>query len=379
VRALRGGTLVGADDDEKRRPVTKARAVAGGGRACHLRGMRVFHSPASPGHDPSRYFRRGELVEHPEQAARYAILRDAAAGAGHALAEATDSGLDPILAVHDPAYVAFLREAWSRRGELPGVGAEILSGHFARPHMHRRPAGLLGLVGSFTADTSTPIRAGTWEAVHGAAQAAVAAADAALAEGHAYALARPPGHHAYADSAGGFCFLNNTAIAAARLLAATGGPVAILDVDVHHGNGTQGIFYRRGDVTTVSVHADTATYFPFFAGYADETGEGDGEGANRNLPLPHGTGDAGWLEAIGQGLALIAERRPRALVVALGLDASQDDPIGALKVTRDGFSRAAALIARAGLPTALVQEGGYLCPALPDNLVAFLGAFEAGR
>ena len=341
--------------------------------------MRVFHSPTSSDHDPAGYFRRGEIVAHPEQAARYAILRDAAAAGGHELVAATDQGLEPILAVHEAAYVAFLRDAWDRRGELPGVGAEILTGHFARPQMHRRPTSLLGLIGSFTADTSTPIRAGTWGAVHGAAQAAVSAADAASAGGHAYALARPPGHHAYADSAGGFCFLNNSAVAAARMLAATGGPVAVLDVDVHHGNGTQGIFYARDDVVTVSIHADPAAYFPYFAGYADETGVGEGRGANHNLPLPHGTGDAGWLDAVGRGLALALERRPRALVVALGFDASEDDPIGVLKVTQDGFSRAAALIARAGLPTVLVQEGGYLCEALPKNLTAFLEAFDAAR
>ena len=341
--------------------------------------MRVFHSPAAQNHDPSRYFRRGETIPHPEQASRYAILRDAAVGAGHEIVEAGDHGLDPILAVHDPAYVAFLRDAWGRRHELPSVGDEILTGHFARPQMHRRPTSLLGLIGLFTADTSTPVRAGTWSAIHGAAQAAISAADAALAGGHAYALSRPPGHHAYADSAGGFCFLNNSAIAAARLLAATGGPVAVLDIDVHHGNGTQGIFYRSGAVATVSVHADPATYFPYFAGYADECGAGDGEGANHNLPLAHGTGDAGWLEAVERGLALALARGPKALVVALGFDASADDPIGVLKVTQDGFARAAGLIARAGLPTVLVQEGGYLCEALPRNLVAFLGAFDAAR
>ena len=341
--------------------------------------MRVFHSPASLRHDPERYWRRGTPIPHPEQAARYAILHDAALRGGHALTEPDDHGLDPIRAVHDPAYVAFLAEAWDRRGEMPGLGDEILSGVFARPHMHRTPTGLLGLAGLYMADTSTPIRAGTWLAVYGAAQCAVAATDAALAEGHAYALCRPPGHHAYADSAGGFCFLNNSAIAAVRMLAATGGPVAILDIDVHHGNGTQGIFYPRADVLTVSVHADPSDYFPFFAGYADETGTGEGVGFNRNLPLPPGSGDTPWLEAVEAGLATIAAHRPRGLVVALGLDASADDPIGALTVTRAGFAGAAERIARAGLPTALVQEGGYLCAALPDNLTAFLAAFDAAR
>lgn len=341
--------------------------------------MRIFHTPDSGRHDPEHYWRRGTPIPHPEQAARYAILHDAAREAGHDLAEPGDHGLDPIRAVHDPGYVAFLAEAWARRAEMPGIGDEILTGVFARPHMHRKPAGLLGLTGLYMADTSTPIRAGTWPAVYGAAQCAVAAADAALAAGHAYALCRPPGHHAYADSAGGFCFLNNSAVAAARMLSATGGPVAILDIDVHHGNGTQGIFYARADVLTVSVHADPSDYFPFYAGYADETGEGAGLGFNRNLPLPPGSGDAPWLAAVDAGLAAIAAHKPRGLVVALGLDASEDDPIGALRVTRAGFAAAAERIARAGLPTALVQEGGYLCAALPENLTAFLGAFAAAR
>ncbi|AIQ89753.1 MULTISPECIES: histone deacetylase family protein [Methylobacterium] len=341
--------------------------------------MRIFHTPDSGRHDPERYLRRGTPIPHPEQAARYAILRDAALQGGHDLAEPADHGLDPIRAVHDPDYVAFLAEAWARRGEIPDIGDEILTGSFARPQMHRRPAGLLGRLGLYTADTSTPIRAGTWAAVYGSAQCAVAAADAALAAGHAYALCRPPGHHAYAESAGGFCFLNNSAIAAERMRVATGGPVAILDIDVHHGNGTQGIFYARADVLTVSVHADPSDYFPFFAGYADETGTGAGAGFNRNLPLPPGSGDAPWLEALEAGLAAVAAHRPRALVVALGLDAAADDPIGALAVTRAGFVGAAERIGRAGLPTALVQEGGYLCAALPDNLAAFLAAFDAAR
>ncbi len=341
--------------------------------------MRIFHTPDSARHDPERYWRRGTPIPHPEQASRYAILQEAAQAAGHGLAEPGDHGLDPIQAVHDADYVTFLAEAWTRRAEIPGLADEILTGAFARPQMHRKPAGLLGRVGLYMADTSTPIRAGTWPAVYGSAQCAVAAADAALATGHAYALCRPPGHHAYADSAGGFCFLNNSAIAAARMLAATGGPVAILDIDVHHGNGTQGIFYARRDVLTVSVHADPSDYFPFYAGYADETGADAGVGFNRNLPLPPGSGDGPWLEAVEAGLAAVAAQEPRGLVVALGLDASEDDPIGALRVTRAGFAGAAERIARAGLPTALVQEGGYLCAALPENLTAFLAAFDAAR
>jgi acetoin utilization deacetylase AcuC-like enzyme len=343
--------------------------------------MRAFHTPDSAAHDPDTYFRRGTIVTHPEQADRYAILLHAVSG-GHHVATTPDHGLDPIVAAHDLGYVEFLRDSWDRRGELPNVDNEILSGHFARPHMHRRPSSLLGLTGYYLADTSTPIRSGTWKAVYGAAQVAVSTADAALDGGRAYGLCRPPGHHAYADSAGGFCFLNNSAIAASRLLARAGRPdarVAILDIDVHHGNGTQGIFYERSDVLTVSIHADPASYFPFFTGYADETGSGAGEGYNLNIPLDHGLGDDAFIAAIERGLARIKEYQPTAMVLALGLDASEHDPIGALKVTTDGFARAAKTIAEAGLPTAIIQEGGYLCDALPRNLETFLSAFDASR
>jgi acetoin utilization deacetylase AcuC-like enzyme len=340
--------------------------------------MRIFHSPASALHDPALYFRRGAIVSHPEQADRYGILLRAIEYS-HDVAATGDHGIEPILAAHDHDYVAFLRDAWERRSELPFVEDEILSGHFARPHMHRKPSGMLGLIGYYMADTSTPVRSGTWQAIYGSAQAALSAADAALSERRAYALCRPPGHHAYGDSAGGFCFLNNSAIAACRLLKKVGtadARVAILDIDVHHGNGTQGIFYERSDILTVSVHADPSDYFPFYTGYADETGAGPGEGCNLNLPLAHGAGDQVFLDAVQRGLERIAEFAPDALVVALGLDASEHDPIGALKVTTDGFARAARMIAGAELPTAIIQEGGYLCDALPVNLAAFLEAYD---
>ena len=259
------------------------------------------------------------------------------------------------------------------------MGDEILTGHFAR-----RRCTAARRACSASSATTWPTRRrrsgpAPGRAVSGSAQAARAAADAAVEHGAAYALCRPPGHHAYADSAGGFCFFNNTAIAAQRLRASLDGPIAILDIDVHHGNGTQGIFWRRGDVLTVSVHADPSNYFPFFAGYADETGEGAGAGFNRNLPLAEGTDDRPWLAAIAAGLGVITGFRPRALVVALGFDASEHDPIGALRVTTAGFAEAARLIAVAHPTIALIQEGGYLCDALPRNLVAFLSAFDEAR
>ncbi|HYD73433.1 MAG TPA: histone deacetylase family protein [Candidatus Binatia bacterium] len=341
--------------------------------------MRALHSPHSALHDPPTFFRRGKLIPAPEGALRYHTLRRAVEEAGHPLSEAGDLGLAPIAAVHDADYLSFLQSAWARRAELDAGAEELLTTQFARVQMHRRSTGLINQLGYHTADTSTPIRADTWDAVYASAQVAIAAADAAREHGVAYALCRPPGHHAYADCAGGFCYLNNTAIAAQRLQEATGARVAILDVDVHHGNGTQGIFYRRGDVMTVSIHAETSNYFPLFAGYRDEFGEGEGEGANFNLPLAHGAGDAEVLAALDIALDSVAAFTPAALVVALGLDAATEDPLGVFNVTDKGFAEIARRIAVLSLPTALIQEGGYVCPALPVNLKAFLKGFEAGR
>jgi acetoin utilization deacetylase AcuC-like enzyme len=338
--------------------------------------MRAFHSPDSALHAPATFFRRGKVIPAPETPERYHVLRDAMA-AQHILCEAPDHGQEAIGAVHDAHYLRFLQTAWARRAELDPAAEELLTTQFARARTSRKSEGLINQFGFFTSDTSTPIRADTWRAIYGAAQAAVAAADAALADGAAYALCRPPGHHAEADCAGGFCYLNNTAIAAQRLREKTVGRNAVLAVDVHHGNGTQAIFYARNDVLTVSIHAETSNYFPLFAGYADERGDGAGEGYNLNLPLSHGAGDAEVLSALATGLERIAKFKAEALVVALGLDAAAEDPLGVFNVTTEGFAEIARRIAALRLPTALIQEGGYLCPSLPRNLSAFLRAFEA--
>ncbi len=197
-------------------------------------------------------------------------------------------------------------------------------------------------------------------------------------EDAAYALCRPPGHHAYRDQANGFCFLNNTAVAAAHLRQRHE-RVAILDVDVHHGNGTQGIFYDRADVLTVSIHADPAHYYPFVWGFAHERGEAAGLGANLNLPLPLGSNDDDYIRTLAVAERTLTAFAPGALVVALGLDASEHDPLAALAVTTDGFRRIGAAIARLGLPTVFVQEGGYLSELLGANLAAALAGFEQAR
>jgi acetoin utilization deacetylase AcuC-like enzyme len=338
--------------------------------------LRAYHSAASALHDPKTCFLPGGAIPHPETAERYHLLLRSVAEAGFDVRESGDHGLDPLRAVHTDDYLEFLAIAWNRRAEIHPQSQQLVPTSFARPQMHRRPSGLAGLLGYHIAGISTPVVEGTWAAVYGTAQAAVSAADAALSGPFAYALCRPSGHHAYADCAGGFCYVNNSAIAAQRLLACTNERVAVLDLDVHHGNGTQGIFYRRADVLTISIHADPSNYFPFYAGYAEEVGEEEGQGYNLNLPLPHGSGDGPWLKALDTALARIREFAPAALVVALGLDASENDPIGALKITREGFAQAAQAIAQLALPTAIIQEGGYLCPALPLNLLAFLSPFD---
>jgi acetoin utilization deacetylase AcuC-like enzyme len=338
--------------------------------------MLVFHSPDAVLHDPHRFYRRGVTMPHPESAQRYLTLRDAVIAQGHELIAAEDHSLEPLLAVHDAAYLDFLENAWTMAMAIDPTLEEIVTTQFARGPMMRRPQGFNGLVSYHSADTSTAIRAGSWAAAYGAAQAALTAADALAQSRAAYALSRPPGHHAAADHSSGFCFINNAAVAANHL-ARKHGRVAMLDIDVHHGDGTQGLFYARSDVLTVSLHAQTDNYFPYFTGYADETGAGEGEGYNLNMPLPHGSGDEPYLDAIRRGLDRIARHDAGALVISLGLDAADEDPVGVLDVTTEGFRRAAELIATMDLPVLLVQEGGYPCEALGRNLAAFLSGFES--
>lgn len=341
--------------------------------------MLIYHSPDAPLHDPVLFYRLGVERPHPENAERYRILLNAAEGGVHVLREAADHGLEPILAVHTRDYVEFLSRAWETGASAASDLAEINTTQFARVRPHKLPVSVHGLMGFYCSDTSTGIRKGTWRAVYGAAQTAVSGAEALLSGvDAAYALCRPPGHHAHRGHASGFCFLNNAAIAAARLRRKYA-RVAILDIDVHHGDGTQSIFYDRGDVLYVSVHASTDTYFPHFSGGADERGEGQGEGFNLNIPLEHGAGDGRYLAAIAAGMKAVQAFSPEALVVSLGLDAAADDPVGVLNVTEQGFVDAARLIAAARAPTLLVQEGGYPSAALGRNLAAFLASFEESR
>jgi acetoin utilization deacetylase AcuC-like enzyme len=329
-------------------------------------------------HYPHSFLVNGAQQPNPEVPERLDRLLDAARVSGHDIREADDHGLAPIASVHTPEYVHFLQHIYERWERIPGASAEVI------PNIHpdRReasyPLSAVGQAGYHMADTACPIGPDSWESIYWSASTAATAAglvrDGASA---AYALCRPPGHHAFADLAGGFCFVNNAAVAAS-LLRGKHARVAIIDVDLHHGNGTQGIFYRRGDVFTLSIHADPARFYPFFWGHAHERGAGAGLGCNLNLPLPRGSADVTFLEALDHGLERVAAFAPGALVIALGLDAFEGDPLGGLAVSTEGFGQIGRRLARLGLPTAIVQEGGYLCAALGDNLAAFLAGFEAG-
>jgi acetoin utilization deacetylase AcuC-like enzyme len=237
--------------------------------------------------------------------------------------------------------------------------------------------GGVGRPGWFCFDTATPLVAGSFAAAAAAADVALTAADLVAGGARAaYALCRPPGHHAGPGYYGGFCLLNNAAIAA-RWLARLG-RVAIVDVDFHHGNGTQDIFWEDPEVLYVSLHGDPAAHYPHFTGAADEVGDGPGRGTTRNLPLPDGTGDDAYLAVLAEAMALVADFDPAALVVSAGFDTFAGDPIGAFAVTTDGFRRIGAALAGAGRPALLVQEGGYAVEALGANAVALLDGVQGG-
>ena len=328
-------------------------------------------------HYPRNFLVNGAQQPNPEVPERIDRLLQAARAGGHDITEPADHGLGPLAAVHTPEYLRFLEHIYERWARIPGASEEVI------PNIHpdRReasyPLSAVGQAGYHMADTACPIGPDSWGAIRWSANCAAAAAEEVRnGASAAYALCRPPGHHAFADLAGGFCFVNNAAVAAMALRRKYD-RVAIVDVDLHHGNGTQGIFYKRDDVLTVSIHADPIRFYPFFWGHAHERGEGPGLSYNLNLPLPRGSEDDAFLQALDRGLDSVAAFAPGALVVALGLDAFEGDPFGGLSVSTGGFGKIGARLARLGLPTAVVQEGGYLCDALGDNLAAFLGGFEA--
>ena len=346
--------------------------------------MKVYYSEAHCDHNPPFEIFEGGLqmpvFECPERMDR--ILHSLRSAGWAEILPPEDFGLEPILAVHDADYVEYIRTAfddWQREGGELGpqyTSPVLLPSTFPPRRARGRPKAIGARAGYYGMDLSAPIVGGTYRAAVESAHCAVSAAKAAsTGDRAAYALCRPPGHHAGRDYCGGYCYLNNASIAARWL--SSKGKVAILDIDYHAGNGTQDIFYDLADVLTISIHADPAHHYPSFAGYADETGDGAGRGFHHNFPLPPHTGDADYLRTLDEAIALIRNFDPSTLVVSAGMDISDGDPLGDFHVSTDGIRKIGRRIARLDLPTVICQEGGYHIEALGENVVALLSAFAS--
>lgn len=341
--------------------------------------MKCYFDPRQLGHAPKDYFRWGRAVPHPEQPERAERLRDALTAAGHQFERPQDFGEAPIKAVHDAGFVDFFKDGRARWDREVGPDAPAVPNY----HTPRRPAslpkGVVGQLGYYSTGTSCPLTPGTWEAIYWSAQSALAAAErVASGDRIAYGLSRPPGHHAYRDATDGFCFFNNAAIAAQHLREYFD-RVTILDIDTHAGNGTLSIFYDRADVQVISLHVDPSDYPPYFIGYPHETGAGAGEGKTLNVTLEPGMEEPDILMAFETCMDALTGFDPQAIVVSLGFDLSEDDPLSVVRFSTDGFRAMAHAIMATNLPTVLVQEGGYLGPSLTTNAVAFLDACDSAR
>jgi acetoin utilization deacetylase AcuC-like enzyme len=343
----------------------------------------VFFSAQHQRHAPVDEFHRGERVPCFETPARAEIVRAELVARGHEIREPTHDSSDVLPHVHRERYLAFLRSAWDQwvgidpRNESRQPFPSVWPVRTLRSDVE--PTDFTARLGLYSMDTGAPLTAGTWTAAKAAADTAVSGAQLLNAGARsAFCVARPPGHHAGADFMGGYCFLNNAAIAAEALRTHGCDRIAVLDVDYHHGNGTQSIFYRRSDVLVVSIHGDPRTEYPFYLGHADEAGEGPGRGFNLNLPLPPGTPAEAWFAALEVACARIADHRADALVVSLGLDTYAGDPISKFKLQGNDFHHLGGRLARLDLPTLYVLEGGYAVKELGINACDVIDAFEEG-
>lgn len=351
--------------------------------------MLTIHNPDHRLHQGRHEMFRGRLVACHETADRLdhvldELRRRPQGGLRPVGQDDRDALAAPLAAIHDPRYLDFIAGAWDEWVALDPANAQqdVLPSAWPAPGMRRDvlPGNFAARLGLFSFDAGTPLTAGTWAAVQAGAACAVGAARvvAAGTERHAFALSRPPGHHAGRGFFGGYCFLNNAALAAQALRSAGARRVAVLDVDYHHGNGTQEIFYDRDDVLTVSIHGDPRTEYPFFLGHADERGAGPGEGFNLNLPLPRGSGFGPWREALDAGLAAVAAFAPDALVVPLGVDSFEGDPISGFRLRSADYLQVGRALAGAGLPTVFTFEGGYAVAEVGLNTVNVLAGFQGG-
>jgi len=346
--------------------------------------MLIFHNTSHHLHAGRHEMFRGRLVPCHETPARLDhVLAELARRRFGELREPGALDMALVRRIHSPDYLDFLSRAWDEWVALDPANAEadILPSVWPNQGLRRdvSPSNFAARLGLYTFDAGTPLGAGTWAAAEAGAACAIDAARAVAAGARvAMALTRPPGHHAGAAFFGGYCFLNNSALAAQALRDAGAQRVAVLDVDYHHGNGTQSIFYERGDVFTASIHGDPSTEYPFYLGYADETGSGKGEGANLNLPLPAGTGFERWQQALQQAIDAAARHGAQALVVPLGVDTYEGDPISRFRLRSDDFLQIGRMLATLRLPTVFVMEGGYAVAEVGINVVNVLERFAAG-
>lgn len=339
--------------------------------------MKYFHDDRHRLHFPQAELHGGQFVTPFERPSRveYVLRRLKERGMEAGLPAEVDLG--PVRRLHDAGYLEFLETAYAE-WKAEGFGGEVIAANFpARRMAQRRPRNIDGKVGYYALATETAITGGTWEAAQ-VSCALAQSAQRAVAGGEraAFALCRPPGHHAAADMYGGYCFLNNAAVAAQMFRDDGASRVAVLDIDFHHGNGTQDIFYRRGDVLFASLHGAPEDAFPYFLGYVDETGEGEGEGANVNYPMAPGTAYGAWAEALDDALARIRGFGAEAVVVSLGTDAFKEDPISFFKLESEDFRDAGRRIGGLGLPTVFCMEGGYAIEEVGINAVNVLEGFE---
>ncbi|MHC5654797.1 histone deacetylase family protein [Stappia sp. ICDLI1TA098] len=343
--------------------------------------MKTVFSPGQLAHDPKHEISDGELRPAVEIPARAEMVRARILETelGEVLTP-EDFGRGPLARVHDGDYLDFLDSFWTRWTNA-GRGGEAFP--FVWPvrglSLEPKPDHIDGLLGRYSFDAGTPLGQYSFAAARASANSALTAARlVAGGERSAFALCRPPGHHAAAGYYGGYCFLNNAAIAGQWLRDAGAERVAILDVDYHHGNGTQSIFYERSDVLFLSIHADPREEYPYFLGHAGETGAAAGEGYNANYPLALGADWETWSNALAAAMARIRDFAPDTLVISLGLDAYEKDPISRFRLASEDFTRMGAALAGLGLPTIFVMEGGYAVEALGVNCVNTLAGFEGG-
>lgn len=324
----------------------------------------------------------GELVRPFECPERMDMILGRLADRGFGTRHDSQSfGLDPVRRIHDADYIAFLQTCWRDWTEA-GYKGEAIPTCWPSRDMPRSipPREIDGRIGYYALTAETSISEGTYEAACSAADVTLTA-QGLIAEGKssAFALCRPPGHHASKGMFGGYCFFNNAAIAAQAFLDKGAERVAILDVDFHHGNGTQAIFYDRDDVLFLSLHGDPMEAFPYFLGGADETGAGAGAGFNVNYPLPPKTAFSAWREALQDAIRRIGAYAPDALVVSLGVDTFKADPISFFKLESADFTTYGADIAGLGLPTLFVMEGGYAVEEIGINTVNVLEGFAGAQ